>query len=671
MKLLIEIGVEELPAIPFLKELDNIPKKWEDVLKKQNLYSEFSFFYTPRRMVILHNDFKDRSDDETIEIIGAPKDVAFKDDKITKAGESFLQKAGIKEEEITYKIINNKEVLYHQKIKKGQKSEELLPKMIEEFLNSLSFGKSMRWGDNKFEFIRPIRNLICSLDDKNVECELFGIKSAMEFYPHRDKGFEKIAFNTIDEYFKKLDEFGVILDQEKRKEIILDGIKKIEEKNNLAVQIDEDLLSEVVAITEYPSSLLGEFDEEFLSLPQEVIITSMKENQRYFAVFNKGKLSNHFVVVSNSMSEDKTLIIKGNQKVLRARLADAMFFYESDLKAEFDGEALRDIIYLKELGSIFDKELRELTIANKFYDLFRDELLDELPKDILEDSIADTIILSKADLSSSMVGEFPELQGIIGGYYARAKNYNDFVVSAIKEQYLPQDDDMPNSLFSALINISMKLETLMSLFSIDKIPTGTKDPYALRRNAIGIIKIVVDKKLSFDLKELIDSLMIEYKKFDANKLLDFIKDRLFSYEINPSIIKACIQSKSNNILRLVNSMQALDKIAKEDNFKENFSTFKRLANIIKNNNIGSVDINLFENESEVKLNDSFNSLILDTNKPYEYLKSLFGLKESIDNFFDSVLINVEDNNLKQNRLNLIGQIYKAFLKVADIKEISI
>lgn len=671
MKLLIEIGVEELPAIPLLKAYKQFDSIWSKILDENSINSKCEFFYTPRRLVIYSDEFATTQEDKEIEMIGAPKDIAYKDGKLTKAGESFLKKAGISEDEVEFKSINNKEVMYYKKLQKGKDSSEILPDIINRFLKELNFGRSMRWGSNKFEFIRPIRNLICVLGDKSIEFEAYGVKSDMKFFSHRDIGFKKISFNSIEDYFDKLSKNGVILDQNKRKDKILSDIKEIEKKSDLSVQIDSDLLDEIVAITEYPNAILGDFDEEFLSLPQEVIITSMKENQRYFGVFNKGKLSNHFVVISNSMSKDKLLIKKGNEKVLKARLADGMFFYENDLKSEFDGQKLKDILYMKELGSIFDKELRELSVMQTLYGKFFDRLLDEIPQDILEDSITDTIILSKADLSSSMVTEFPELQGIMGGYYARAKNYNDFVVSAIKEQYLPNGDDMPSSLFSALINISIKIETLMSLFSIDKIPTGTKDPYALRRNAIGLIKIIMDKNLDFDLKELIDELMVEYKKFDSNLLMNFIKDRLYSDDINPSVTKACIMGGSNNIFRIKNNITALNQIVNQENFKDNFDTFKRLSNIIKDNKISIVDENLLQLDDEKTLNNEFKNLLLDINKPKEYLNNLFGLKEKIDKFFDNVMINVDDNSIKQNRINVVGQIYNAFLKIADIKEISL
>ncbi|MBR0071402.1 MAG: glycine--tRNA ligase subunit beta, partial [Campylobacter sp.] len=480
-----------------------------------------------------------------------------------------------------------------------------------------------------------------------------------------------IKFNSSSEYFSLLAKNGVILNSSIRKAKILDEFEKIEQESGFKIEIDEDLLDEVVAITEYPTALLGEFESEFLSVPKEVIITSMKENQRYFPVFKNGELSNHFVVVSNAISDDSELIVKGNEKVLRARLSDAKFFWESDLNAEFNAEKLKSVAYLNELGSVYDKELREVSVAKALAKRFDSELRAEFGGDYKE-ALERAVMLSKADLTSTMVGEFSELQGIMGSYYAKAKNEHALVAKAIKEQYLPngENSELPSGIFSSVVAMAVKFETLFALFSIDKIPSGNKDPYALRRAALGLIKIALNSNLNLDIKSLSDEVLAGYIKFDTQKLLNFIKDRLYTlYDFNPSVVKACINSGENDIKKLNSAIVALGEISVSSEFKDNFATFKRLANIIKDEKIGSLDESLFENDAEKALNSSFKEIKF--NGDYKaYLNSLFGLKGVIDEFFDKVMINVNDPKIKANRIANIGQIYNAFLKVADIKEIS-
>ena len=361
-ELLLEIGVEELPAIPFLRELPNINAKWQAVLEKYNIRSEFKFYYTPRRLVFFHEKFPLAQPDSVASFVGAPKQVALKDGAFTKAALSFANKCGISESELKFKEIDGKEVLYYEKEVKGELVAKIMGDMVEEFLKSLSFGKSMRWGNGEFEFIRPIRSFLCLLGDEVIKFNKFGVESSNSTYPHRSISYDKIKISNIKEYFEGSKSRGIVLEADEREKIILDEFEKISQKSGLKIEIDKELLAEVVAITEYPTALLGSFEEEFLEVPSEVIITSMKENQRYFPVFKDGKLANGFVVVSNAITQDYSLIIKGNEKVLRARLSDAMFFWQSDLKAEFSPEKLKNITYLKELGSIYEKELRELKV---------------------------------------------------------------------------------------------------------------------------------------------------------------------------------------------------------------------------------------------------------------------------------------------------------------------
>lgn len=662
-ELLIEIGTEELPAIPLLKELANIEKKWKDVLEDYRLVSDFKFYYTPRRLVIFHENFASKQEDSFAEFIGAPKNVAYKEGQLSAAGQSFLQKAGISESELSFKEIKGKEVLYHQKAIKGLQSQEVLGEMIHQFLKNLNFGKSMRWGANSFEFIRAIRSIVCILDDNLVKFESYGVKSAKKTFVHRSVSYDLQEFNNAKEYFSLLEKNHIILDPLQRKERILKQFKLLESQNNIQIGEDEELLAEVIAITEYPNALLGSFEEEYLQIPSEVIITSMRENQRYFAVFNEKGLSNHFIVVSNAVCEDYSKIIHGNERVLRARLSDAMFFYQNDLQSGLNPEKLAKMTYLEGLGTMQDKSLREIKIAEVLCQILNNDKIA---------NISTAIKYAKADLATQMVYEFTDLQGIMGSYYAQKMGLDYEICLAIKEQYLPNSEQapLPSTEFSSIVALANKLDTLIGLFSIGKIPSGTKDPYALRRAANGIIKIALNLNKEFDIQALLEKLASHYKNFDMQILKDFIFERLYTfYSVNASFIKAVLSSKSTDLIHINQSVKALIELSKKANFQENFTTFKRLANIA-NKTSHKVDENLFVEEAENKLYKAFKEKI-QAHSLQEKLENLFSLKPFIDEFFDKVMINAKDEKLKNNRQALIYEIYEEFLKIADLKELSL
>lgn len=664
MKLLIEIGIEELPAIPLLKELPNITKKWQNILDNYHLNSNFNFFYTPRRLVFIHENFKAKQEDSFVELIGAPKNIAYKDGKLTQAGMSFLEKSGLSESEISFKEIKGKEVLYCQKQVQGLESKEVLPKMIEEFLKSLNFGKTMRWGKGEFEFIRAIRSLSCMLDDKLVEFESYGVKSAMSTFVHRSISYDLVDFKSIDEYFKILEKNCVVLDQNLRRKIIIEQLKELENKNDIMISEDDELLAEVVAITEFPKVLLGNFEKQYLEIPSEVIITSMRENQRYFAVFKNGALSNHFVVVSNAVCEDYSKIIRGNEKVLRARLSDAEFFWKNDLEQGLSNEKISKMIYLDGLGTLKDKVEREKQIAQKLCEVFSNSN---------KEQILQAIEYSKADLSTQMVYEFTNLQGVMGSYYAKAMGMSDEVALAIKEQYLPNgdDSDLPSNEISSIVALANKFDTLMGLFAMGKIPSGTKDPYALRRAANGVLKIILNLKKEFNIKDFLNHIAQGYKQFDLNILLDFILERLYTfYDVNASFIKAVLNSKNYDIVHIDSSIKALMEIVNDGKFEQNFTTFKRLANIAVKNDV-KVDATLFNTQEEQNLYNAFVKCKECKDDIGVYLKNLFALKPQIDLFFDNVMINDQNELIKNNRQALVYEIYKEFLQIADIKEISL
>lgn len=666
--LLIEIGVEELPAIPFLKELPNIEKKWATILEKNRLLCDFDFFYTPRRLVLWHREFQVKQENSVEEMFGAPVKIAFKDGEATPAALGFAKKCGVSVDELERKDQGRGEVLYYKKEVSGIEAKDLLNDMVNEFISSLDFGKSMRWASRTDSFIRPIRSLAILLGEEVVEAELFGVKSSNFSFAHRMVSYEPFTYDFAGDYFCKLDKNGVILYPDERRKRILEQMKEIEASNGVKIDIDEELLEEVVAITEYPTALIGKFDEEFLELPEEVIVTSMKEHQRYFAVYKDGELTNNFIVVSNSKTEDFSHIIAGNEKVLRPRLADGMFFWKNDIANGLSNEGLKKLTFVEGLGSMYEKCEREAKIATF--------LAEKLGED--KELVQKAVMLSKADLMSEMVFEFTELQGLMGYYYAKIAGEKEEIYTALKEQYLPdgEDSDLPSTTFSSIVALSYKLDNLMGLFSVGKIPSGSKDPFGLRRAAAGIVKIAIEHKLAIDLEEIIDALASNYKGLEKTKLVEFFNERLFKiFDVNPSVLKAVLGSEESDIFKISQKLCALNPIVLSDNFKEYSATFKRVANIIKDLDINSelaVNVELFEDKEEKELYEAFNSV---TSKEYlsyeDELDALFALKPQLDNFFDNVFVNHEDENIKANRKNIIGKVYQAFKEIADIKEITI
>lgn len=668
--LLIEIGVEELPAVPLLKELKNIEKKYVDILEKNSLLGEFEFYYTPRRLVIWHREFKTHQADSVEEFFGAPIAVAYKDGEPTPAANGFAKKCGVSLAEISTATKGGKEVLYYKKDVKGKESTELLGDIINTWINSLDFGKSMRWGSSVESFIRPIRWVNVLLGDELVDVELFGVRSKKETFVHRISNFDSVGILGAKEYFETLKNGGVTLFQEQRREDILSDFASLEKDNGINIEVDADLLDEVVAITEHPTALLGTFDEKFLRLPPEVIITSMKEHQRYFPVFKEGKLLNKFVVVSNALTDDFSKVIEGNERVLRPRLADGLFFYDNDIRDGLSTEALEKVAFFKGLGSVKDKIQREARIASRLFDIYK--------IDAKKEDLDRAINLAKADLTSEMVYEFTELQGLMGAYYALEQGEKEEVATAIREQYLPDGEDsaLPSTPMSAIVAMSIKLDTLLALFSVNQIPTGSRDPFALRRAVNGLIRITSEYNMAFDIVETMAELASEYAEIDMKKLESFFLERVKQYyKVNPSIVEAVLASGEREIVAMGKKISALDTIANAEGFSESFSTFKRVANITKDIDLSqdmSVDAKLFEDKSEEALFEAYKSVAVKSYDSYEEeLDALLGLKPELDKFFEDVMVNAEDEAVKNNRKSLVASIYKSILNIADIKEVSV
>jgi glycyl-tRNA synthetase beta chain len=678
-ELVVEIGFEELPALPLLKELKNIKPKFKKAQEECRLSFDFQFYYTPRRFIFTSSSFPETQEDELVELYGPPLVAAYKDGEPTKAALGFAKKCGVELDSLDRAEKNGKEVLYFKKTNKGKPLSEVLQDVLDKFIASLNFGRSMRWRDRSESFIRPIKWLFAMSGDKLLDLELFDIKSKNTTRGHMIHLDREVEVSNTNSFFETLSNLNVIYDQAKREKLIMEQMDEIEKSSGFSVDRDRELLDEVVAITEYPTALLGSIDSEFLRLPKEVIATSMKEHQRYFALYSGESIAPRFLVVSNALCEKYSKVVSGNERVLRARLSDALFFYDNDLKNGLNPEALKGVAFIKTLGSMYDKVEREGTIAQELFSSIEKRVVEELKCDSLDAEIKlkESIKLAKADLVSEMVYEFTELQGIMGSYYAKESGYESSIVTAIKEQYLPtgESSELPSTLLASIVALSGKLDTLFAFFSLGMIPSGNKDPYALRRAALGVLKIVREHSIPLKVSDF-SGIREGYKELDVSLVEEFLKERVFAlYDINPSVIKAVIASGEDDLLELMLKVEALDVVTKEDGFKDDFSTFKRVANISKDidlNSLKQIDSSLFEKDEEEELFSAYEMAKHELSGGYEQrLKALFSLKPKIDSFFDGVMVNAEDEKIRENRKALIGSIYASFKAVADIKEISV
>ncbi|GAA8623126.1 glycine--tRNA ligase subunit beta [Helicobacter pylori] len=696
-ELLVEILVEELPAQALLNEYKEMPKKLHALFQKHALeVGNIEIFYTPRRLCLLVKDFPLLTQETKEEFFGPPVKIACnhqdKTQGLNALGLGFYQKLGLKDHQhFQTAFKNNKEVLYHAKIHEKEPTKDLIMPIVLEFLEGLNFGKSMRWGNVEKSFIRPIHNICVLFNGENfndIEVKEYGFKTKQATKVHRQEGFDFIQVDSPKAYFEVLEKNHVILDPKKREAKILQEIKELETKHRIIAEIDRDLLGEVVAITEYPSALLGEFDKAFLKLPSEIITTSMKENQRYFATFNQKSqeslmLHNGFIVVSNAINKDKQKIIAGNQKVLKARLSDAVFFYENDLKKPLDNAPLESVVFVQGLGTLKDKMEREAIIAQYLTQKYAPSL--NMPLEKALELVSRAVRIAKADLLSEVVYEFSELQGVMGYYYALKQNENELVALSVKEQYLPTSENapLPSSVFSAIVALSLKLDSLFSLFSMGKIPSGSKDPFALRRLSFGLLKIIVHYGLGFDLKADLKNLFEKvgvYQSFDLEILEKFLLERFNNLiDCNPSIIRSVLNTNERDIVKIIQKVKALKRFLDDPKNAQKkellFSAFKRLANINKDRNpneSSEFSISLFKELQEHALFEAFNAIKTSAFESLDSkIEAYFGLHAPLEEYFKSVLVMDKDIEIQKNRKNFLWGVYQSFLEIGDIKEIAI
>lgn len=681
--LLFEIGVEELPARYVNSAMDqlktNIVKSFNE---NRITFDEVNIYSTPRRLTVIVNNICEKQSDLEEEVKGPAKRIAVDaEGNYTKPLLGFMKSKGIKEEDLYFKQVGKEEYAFGKIKQDGQLTSEVLKSILPEAIKAMTFPKAMRWGGKNMRFIRPIRWMVCILNDSVLDIELEGIVSSNTTKGHRFLGESEFEVNTLNEYLTKLEENFVILNQDERKALIKKQCDDVAKSLGGEIEFDEELLEEVTHLVEYPTAFYGEFDEDYAKLPKEVVITPMKQHQRYFPVLKDGKLLPNFIAVRNGDSHRIDNVKKGNEKVLEARLADALFFYKEDTKKSLESyiEKLKTVVFQAKLGTVYDKSLRIEKLAN--------DILEKLNEtDIKEDTLR-AAKLCKADLVTGMVFEFTELQGVMGREYAKVSGENENVAEAIFEHYLPRfaGDILPATKSGIVLSIADKLDSIAGFFAIGIQPTGSQDPYALRRQALGIINILMDNNLDISLRELVSLTLDNYSfiEFDKdevlNQIMEFFKDRIKNLfrdlGIRYDVIDAILSSNIDDIADMYARAKALNSWIDKGELVEMLTAFNRVATLAEKAETNEVNINLMREEAEFNLYQQFQEISsnvehLLANKEYtKALDAFASLRPAIDNMFDSVMIMDKDEAIKNNRLAILKQIYDIMLNICDLSKI--
>ncbi|BBB33459.1 glycyl-tRNA synthetase beta chain [Thermotomaculum hydrothermale] len=683
---LFEIGCEEIPARfieESLKEGKNILKK---LLSEYRInFSEIETYASPTRLVFRIENMDEREEDQTVKVQGPPKRICLDENgNPTKALEGFARKNGIKVEDVKFEQGKTGEIAVAEKFVKGKETSEILQSVLPELLKKIPFRKNMKWGSLNVRFVRPIRWLLAIFNGKVVEFEYANVKSSNKTNGHRILGKRDIEVKSFEDYVKKLEENLVVVDFRKRKEIISNKIKDFEGRTGFKAIEDEDLLDEVTHLVEYPYVVEGEFDKKFLDIPEEVLITSMKEHQKYFAVRDKdGKLANRFLAIASIKEDVKGYVKNGNERVLAARLYDAKFFWDEDRKKPLFSrmEKLERMTFQSDLGTYADKIVRMISLA-------------EVLKNFIDFDFytsKETIELCKCDLATDMVYEFPELQGIMGGLYAKEEGKPYGVWKGIYDHYKPEsfDDEIPETEEGVITSIADKLDTFLGCLAVGIKPTGSKDPFGLRRASQGIVNIIFKKRLDFDFYNFVKESLKTYEKylkiekseweesifsiFDA-RVSFFLEKQGFNYDEINSILAI----PHGNFIDSFNRIKALKEMRRDEDFLKVATSFKRINNILnsaKGFEKSSIDESLLVENEEKELFERFKDLKTKVEEFAGEKDYLSGLKEiarlstTVDTFFDKVMVMAKEENLKQNRLSLLSELKKVFLKIADFSQL--
>jgi len=685
-ELLLEIGTEEIPAGFIPQALIDFESLARRELEANRIdFDGVKTLGTPRRLVLVIESVSEKQRDEEIRKVGPSKQAAF-DSKgnPTKAAIGFAKSQSVSVEFL--KVIQTEKGEYICAVKKepGRPTFDLLSSILPKVILSIPFQKSMRWAEVPIRFARPIHWILALFGGVVIPFEIGDIQSGNVTFGHRFMHSSPIPVKDFASYLEKTREAFVIVDPvERRKRIEEEMIREAAVVSGRILK-DEELLNEVNFLVEYPVALCGTFDKEFLSLPKEILIHSMKEHQRYFPVIDEyGRLLPHFVCISNIAPKDQKVVVKGNERVLKARLSDATYFFQEDLKISLEKrvEKLKKVVFQAKLGTSYEKMIRFKQLA-----LFMSERID--PK--LRESVERASLLCKADLVTGMVGEFPKLQGIVGREYARLSGEKEEVAEAIYEHYLPgfAGDRLPSSPIGDIVSIADKMDTIVGSFGIGLVPTGTADPFGLRRQALGIIRIILEKKYSLSLSQLIEKSenllkeRIERPFSEVKKeVLDFFRVRYQNFLLDKGypfdVVEAVLSISFDELLDAQGRIDALNRAREWKDFESIVIGFKRTINILKGSPPQKeINPSLLSEPAEQDLYQSFlkakDRIELHLNKrAYESaLLEMTQMKSPIDDFFNQVMVMVEDEAIRDNRLALLDEIGRLFLKIADFSKLT-
>ena len=687
--LLFEIGLEDLPAKNLNIFSEKIKKNIENnFLKNQITFRSIDNFYTNLRLVFFVNDIEENIIKQKKEIKGPPYDNCFDENGLpNKVGLGFAKKYNTEINSLYKKRIDNRNYLFYEQPERISKIKEILPSILEDSLESIEDQKKMRWGDSEVYFIRPIRWMLLVLNDEIIFSEILGIKSGNITYGNKCLSCNPIKVKNTSEYFSKIKEKGVEIDQGIRKKIIQTDIENIIKKNKFDNEIDSNLIDELTNMIEYPYIYLGKFPEKYLDLPNKVLKYVIQDTQKYSLVQKNKKIINYFVGISNI--EINQSIVKGNERVINPRLDDAKFFISKDLQDNIFGKKdfLKRIVFHKKLGSMFDKVQRISEISSYINtQSYRDNKLKFK-------EIAD---LCKLDLISNMVVEIPKLQGYIGSFYAEKSNFDEVVANGIKEHYSPKnpEDDIPKSVDAQIVSMADKIDTIVGIFLVNEKPSGTRDPLAIRRSTNGLLRVLLGTDHSISLTKLVDAtykvISCKFTNLRNNKeaLTDchiFLKDKLITlfeedYRFHSDLISSVINNGTDiNPFKALKKITALDSIIENKDYEQLFLNAKRVSNILKKSKVDSqvsIDENLLKESSEKFLYSSFkeneeNLKSLFENGLYkEYLKEINELNSYVVKFFDEVMINDNKEEIKLNRISLLTLINKSYISLANLAILS-
>lgn len=695
--LLVEVVSEEIPAGYIRPALEAMSSLMHEKLLRQRIeHGRIETFETPRRLAVIVHDVAERQGSVTEEVIGPPRAAAYDAaGRPTKAAEGFAKSRGVTVSRLSIKATAKGDYVCVKKHQRGRATRKILQSVIPEVIVAIPFPKSMRWADSDLTFARPIHSVVALMGDQIIPFRLESIKSGRSTAGHRFMCPKGISIANATEYVSSLKSAFVVADVQERRRMIEQGIAEAARKMGGEAIRDDELLDTVCHLVEHCTVSAGRFDEKFLKLPKEVLITAMREHQKYFAVAGpNGQLRPRFIAVNNTAARDIRLVTAGHERVLRARLEDARFFFESDLKTSLEVmvERLNGVLFQAQLGTMFEKVSRVQKVAERIADLVAPDL---------KADVSSAARLCKADLTTHMVYEFPRLQGVMGRVYAARAGEPATVAQAIEEHYLPAyaGGPLPETVGGAIVSMADKFDTICGCFGIGLIPSGTSDPYALRRQAIGIIQIMLEKGFGFSLPLMVEESLKLYKGRvssdtveTAGNVLTFFRHRmehvLAEEGFARDLIAAVLSSSMDDIPAVKSRVEALQALKAKPDFQPLAVAFKRVANIIKQaeqkGEIASgrggagerVDPGLFGDACERDLYEAFQRVSAETTADVEQgdldkaLRGVATLKGPVDAFFDGVMVMAEDKRLKENRLALLAGIADLFSVFADFSKIS-